>query len=188
MKEKMMLFLIAPLLLVACNGSKSYVDQETFENHLSAIDDNQFSFAEMKVNLFDYIGFNFPGQKGGSTQKVSDEFTYQYYAKENRYITDGGYDFFIYLKDIKEVYENNEVIDKLSNNYTRKYQVDPLTIHYENPLLKADFIFDSRGQPINIKIDQKGHGSYSPHGKYTYETITIYHEYHLKISIEWSDK
>ena len=52
MKEKVMLFLIAPLLLVACNSSKLYVDQETFENHLSTIEGGQFNFAEMKVDEY----------------------------------------------------------------------------------------------------------------------------------------
>ena len=88
--KKMMLFLIAPLLLVACNGSKSYVDQETFENHLSAIDENQFNFAEMKVESLEYLGGEYQGKKGGTTKTVKDTFAFQYYEKENHYICEPG--------------------------------------------------------------------------------------------------
>ena len=193
MKEKMMLFLIAPLLLVACNGSKSYVDQETFENHLSTIEGGQFNFAEMKVESLEYLGGEYQGKKEGTTKTVKNTFAYQYYEKENRYITDGGYDFFIYLKDIKEVYENNEAIDQKSEKYTRKFKIEPLTIHYEKQqmgsygmesgysTLKADFIFNEYGYPTDIKINQKSESRFSD-GKYLFR---ISSEFHLNISLQW---
>ena len=192
--KKMMLFLIAPLLLVACSSSKSYVDQETFENHLSAIDENQFNFAEMKVESLEYLGGEYQGKKGGTTKTVKNTFAFQYYEKENHYICEpGASDFVIYLQDIKTVYDTNEAINQKSEKYTRKFKIEPLTIHYEKQqmgsygmesgysTLKADFIFNEYGYPTDIKINQKSESRFSD-GKYLFR---ISSEFHLNISLQW---